>query len=254
MQFICGSIVVTLLILSFFDPQILEDDIIFDRNGIWWLAVCGSILAFAHAFIPEDTFVFHPEEDFARVSEHTHYLPARWKDCRSPSVIKEFSSFFEYRLVGIAKELLGVILVPFVFLFSLSRNVDEIIQFIGENTVHVDGVGEVCSFSDFDFEKHGNMNFGSIHSVNKSCQSRQGKMEKSFMAFVNHYPDYEPTREQQAVVGNLSSFWADTDNSVTSSGPTEHSEVNQSILQLDLPTISKVQQNYRDKRNQKDVL
>ena len=57
-----------------------------------------------------------------------------------------------------ARELLSVIITPFVLCFSLPRCSPAIIDFFREFTVHVDTLGYVCSFAVFDFKRHGNVN------------------------------------------------------------------------------------------------
>ena len=50
--------------------------------------------------------------------------------------------------------------------------------------MHVDGRGYVCSFAEFNFERHGNVKFGAPTQVqDKKMVSNEGKMEKSFLNF-----------------------------------------------------------------------
>lgn len=55
------------------------------------------------------------------------------------------------------QELLSVVLTPFVLWYSLPSSAPAIINFFREFTVHVDGLGYVCSFAVFDFKRHGNV-------------------------------------------------------------------------------------------------
>lgn len=55
------------------------------------------------------------------------------------------------------QELLSVVLTPFVLWFSLPPCAPAIIDFFREFSVHVDGRGYVCSFAEFNFERHGNV-------------------------------------------------------------------------------------------------
>jgi autophagy-related protein 9 len=110
---------------------------------------------------------------------------------------------------------------------SMLQRVDDILQFIADSTVNVEGVGHVCrlvfllcsdllfwhgstlvafsyvfidnfflfllysrpfgSFSVFDFQKHGNSNYGSPHNAPRTERSSQGKMEKSFLRYDRGY-------------------------------------------------------------------
>lgn len=107
------------------------------------------------------------------------------------------------------------------FLFFYSQRVNDILQFISDFTVDVEGVGDVCRFSftletflcdfkstfvivyhvkgclrvfffvfffsslsAFDFESHGNSNYGSPYNTTQQRRSSQGKMEKSFLRYA----------------------------------------------------------------------
>lgn len=105
-------------------------------------------------------------------------------------------------------ELLSVLLTPFVLFFSLPPCAGAIIDFFREFTVHVDGVGYVCSFAVFDFRRHGNLKLGenplspgvtngnapSIGVKGKDWRAgaNENKMEKSFLHFKATHPDWQP--------------------------------------------------------------
>lgn len=71
----------------------------------------------------------------------------------SSQVHAEFSRIFDLKLTNFFKELLAVILTPFVLGFSLPTCSGAIIDFFREFTVHVEGIGYVCSFAVFDFKR-----------------------------------------------------------------------------------------------------
>lgn len=60
------------------------------------------------------------------------------------------------------RELLSVVLTPFVLWFSLPNCAPAIVDFFREFTVHVDSLGYVCSFAVFDFRRHGNVHVSRI--------------------------------------------------------------------------------------------
>lgn len=51
------------------------------------------------------------------------------------------------------EEVLSIVFTPFILWWSLPKCSDRIVDFFREFTVHVDGVGYVCSFAVFDFDK-----------------------------------------------------------------------------------------------------
>ena len=53
------------------------------------------------------------------------------------------------------EEVLSVLTTPFILWFSLPNSSEKIVDFFREFTVHVDGIGYVCSFAVFDFKRHG---------------------------------------------------------------------------------------------------
>jgi len=67
----------------------------------------------------------------------------------------EFSKLFEMKLSNFLQELLSVLLTPFILILSLPRSAAAIVDFFREFTVHVDGIGYVCSFAVFDFKRQG---------------------------------------------------------------------------------------------------
>lgn len=99
-------------------------------------------------------------------------------------VHQEFGELFAMKILIFSQELISVVLTPFVLWFSLPACAPAIIDFFREFSVHVDGRGYVCSFAEFNFERHGNVKFGApSHAQDNKMVSNEGKMEKSFLNF-----------------------------------------------------------------------
>jgi autophagy-related protein 9 len=64
---------------------------------------------------------------------------------------------FQMKLAIFAQEIASVILTPLVLLFSLPSCTGKVIDFCREFTVHVNGIGYVCSFAVFNFKREGNV-------------------------------------------------------------------------------------------------
>jgi len=60
------------------------------------------------------------------------------------------------------EEMASIVLTPFVLYFSLPYCTHVILDFVRDNTVFVEGVGDICSLANFDFEKHGNSKYGAL--------------------------------------------------------------------------------------------
>lgn len=69
----------------------------------------------------------------------------------------EFSSLFQMKISTFFIEVLSVITTPFVLWYTLPACAPNIIDFFREFTVHVDGLGYVCSFGVFDFKRPGQL-------------------------------------------------------------------------------------------------
>ncbi|KAE8696925.1 hypothetical protein F3Y22_tig00110637pilonHSYRG00257 [Hibiscus syriacus] len=101
------------------------------------------------------------------------------------------------------EEMTSIFLTPFLLIFVVPKRVDDILQFVADFTVDIEGVGHACSFSAFDFSNHGNENYGSPHNAPRAQRSSQGKMEKSFLSFQSSYPSWEPDARGKQFLSNI---------------------------------------------------
>ncbi|KAG9012557.1 autophagy protein atg9 [Tulasnella sp. 427] len=194
--FIAGSFAAVLAAATLIDPDIfLHFEITPHRTVLFYLGLFGSILAVARGMVPDSHRVFDPEILMREVISQTHYMPTEWKgQLHSQKVQADFGRLFEMRINIFVQELLSVVLTPFVLWYSLPLNAPAIINFFREFTVHVDGLGYVCSFAVFDFKRHGNVDFGApTEQQDERLMSNQGKMEKSFLNFKAANPEWNPT-------------------------------------------------------------
>jgi len=90
------------------------------------------------------------------VAEQNHYFPEQWRGkCASLSVRDEFLSIFKYKAALFGEEILVVLAAPYLLMVALPAAADDILAFIRDYTVDVEGIGSVCGFSLFDFERFG---------------------------------------------------------------------------------------------------
>jgi len=83
------------------------------------------------------------------------------------------------------EEVLSVIFTPFILWWSLPKCSDRIIDFFREFTVHVDGVGYVCSFAVFNFQKPGQHNTEDLRE--EYFATKDNKMLASYLGFMDQY-------------------------------------------------------------------
>ncbi|KAG0310643.1 autophagy protein atg9 [Dissophora globulifera] len=194
--FISGSFAAVLALMTLFDQELLLGlEITPEKTVFFYLGLFGTIMAVSRGMIPDQTESFDPELLLQGVVEHTHYMPTEWRDkLHTDDVRKQFALLFEYNAVLFLMEFMSLLLTPLILCLSLPNCSEKIVDFFREFTVHVDGVGYVCSFAVFDFKRHGNVKYGAPvdAAADQRLMSNEGKMEKSFLNFKHNNPDWEP--------------------------------------------------------------
>nr|XP_010918784.1 autophagy-related protein 9 isoform X1 [Elaeis guineensis] len=205
-SFVSGGFAAILIIIGILDESLLEGHV-FGRNLFWYAAVFGTVTAISRAAVTEELQVLDPEGAMSLVVQQTHYMPNRWRGREnSDSVRVEFETLFQYTGMMLVEEMASILVTPYLLIFVVPKRVDDILRFISDFTVYVEGVGHVCSLSLFDFERHGNRKYGSPFDAARDMRSSQGKLEKSFLSFQSTYQFWEPSAHGQLFLSNLSKF------------------------------------------------
>ncbi|KAH9958329.1 autophagy protein Apg9-domain-containing protein [Russula dissimulans] len=199
--FVSGSFAAVLLLATVIDTDLfIHLEITPHRSVLFYLSLFGGIVAVARGMIPEENRVFDSEVLMKAIVQYTHYLPDEWREqLHSKTVHTQFGELFAMKPMTFATELASVVLTPFILWFALPPCAPAIVDFFREFTVHVDGLGYVCSFAVFDFQRHGNVKltsaqFGAPTKVSDArLMSNDGKMEKSFVSFKAAHPEWMPT-------------------------------------------------------------
>ncbi|KAJ3305114.1 autophagy protein atg9 [Kappamyces sp. JEL0829] len=197
-SFVSGSFATVLVIITLFEEEFQQGfEITPNRSALFYIGIFGSILAVTQGLTLEN-IVHEPQRWMNEVVLDTHYLPDEWRDrAHLPSVRDEFAGMFNHKLVLLLYELLSVLLVPIILYTSLPNCAGQIIDFVREFTVQVESIGHICSFAVFDFERHGNVKYGSKEPGGRSPaddhqSSKNGKLEQSFMNFKSNNPAWDP--------------------------------------------------------------
>ncbi|CAK9134628.1 unnamed protein product [Ilex paraguariensis] len=205
-SFISGGFAAILIIIAFLEESLLEGHI-FGRNLFWYAAVFGTITAISRAAVTDELLVLDAQGAMSMVVQHTHYMPKRWRGKENTAIVQmEFETLFQYTGMMLLEEMASIFLTPYLLLFVVPKQVDDILKFIVDFTVPVEGVGHVCSFSVFDFQNHGNSSYGSPYNSPRIQRSSQGKMEKSFLSFHSNYPSWEPDSVGKQFLSTLKTF------------------------------------------------
>ncbi len=192
--FIAGALASVLALASVIDPELLLGfEITHERNVLFYLGVFGTIWAVARGAVPEENLVFDPEFALTNVIEYTHYLPSHWRGrLHSDEVRTEFALLYQMKVIIFLEEILSIIFTPFILWFSLPKCSDPLVDFFREFTLHIDGLGYVCSFAVFDFKKgSGNLvqqSRGKTQDLRDEYYStKDGKMLASYYGFIDNY-------------------------------------------------------------------
>jgi autophagy-related protein 9 len=193
--FISGALAAVLTVASLMDPEIFRLEITPDGTVMFWIGILGAVWAFARGRVAEEESVFDPEYAMRNVMEYTHYFPNHWEGrLHSFDVMQEFSELYKLKPVIFLEELFGIITTPLLLLFTLPGCSDLIVDFFREFTVHVDGVGYVCSFAVFNFKKGAEQPTGGAAGDGPTGDIREdyystkhGKMAASYYGFLDNY-------------------------------------------------------------------
>ncbi|CAI4231308.1 unnamed protein product [Auanema sp. JU1783] len=188
-RFMVGAIAFVLGGLTMWDEDVIQIE-----HVLTVIAVCGGIFIFCNSLIPDENLVWQPESLLSRVAAEIHYVPVEWKNnAHTDQVRHEFMELFQLKWMYLVHELLSPILTPFILMFWLKPRCREIIQFFHENTVSVQGLGDVCSFALLDVSRHGDPTWSGVHqSQRHDVHAYNGKTEMSVLHFMSTNPEWVP--------------------------------------------------------------
>ncbi|KAI9894211.1 MAG: autophagy protein atg9 [Vezdaea aestivalis] len=211
--FIAGALASVLVVASALDPEIfIGFEVTPERTVLFYVGLFGTIFAVCRGAVPDETLVFDPEFALRDVIEYTHYCPTHWKDrLHTDEVKREFSFLYQMKIVIFFEEILGLVFTPFILWFSLPKCSDRLVDFFREFTIDVDGLGKICSFAEFDFQKEGQKITQAKPRQNTNNQAlredyfaaNDSKMLHSYYNFLDNYATnpkpgapymYHPTR------------------------------------------------------------
>lgn len=191
LAFMSGAITAVLAVCTVLDSELfLGFEITKDRTVLFYLGIFGAIWAMTRGMISEETTVFNPEYALRNVIEYTRYMPDHWHGrLHSFEVKQEFSELYKMKVVIFLEEVFGIITTPLLLFFSLPKSAEQVVDFFREFTIHVDGLGYVCSFAVFDFKKGlGETPQAGYTDVREDYYStKHGKMAASYYGFLDNY-------------------------------------------------------------------
>ena len=194
--FVAGAFCAVLALFTIFDSNLFLDfEITPGKNALFYLGVLTVIYRVARSSSPQDDQVPDPTWYLSQVIQYTRYEPASWQGrLHSDEVRNEFTKLYQPKVIIFAEEILSMIITPFILIFRLPQCSTRIVDFFREFTIHVDGVGHVCSFAVFDFKKGGENAPINRAGRNEDADLREdyypakdNKMLTSYYGFLDNY-------------------------------------------------------------------
>lgn len=192
--FVSGAFVFVLVCCTMLDSDMfLNFEITPGKTAVFWIGVLTAIYVAARGNSPQEDQVMDPAYYLSHVNYHTRYEPASWKDrLHSDEVRAEFAKLYQPRILIFVEEILSMIITPFLLIFRLPKCSDRIVDFFREFSIVVDGLGVVCSYSMFPFNK------GVENATNRNqrddqdlredyFKTKDDKMLKSYYGFLDAY-------------------------------------------------------------------
>lgn len=211
--FVAASILVVLLALTAFDEDTLKID-----HVTTMMTITGGIILICRVFIPNENLVFCQQFLMRQVVACIHYAPKSWlSNAHCTKVNQEFTQIFRLKMELLLEELLSPVLTPIILYFCIYKRVPEIVAFLHENTVHIEGLGDVCSLAQMDLVRDGDTQLASLSqsgvfqssadkeaSTNrKTGKSTCGKVELSLLNFATLHPSWVPPKPSAEFIKNV---------------------------------------------------
>jgi autophagy-related protein 9 len=197
LAFIPGSFAAVLGVITFLDPEMF---LTFNIGGHTVLFLIG---VFSTAFVlcrgiasDDDDDMLNPEISMKTVVDYIHYCPDNWRNkLHSDEVRAEFAAMYKLEAVLFFEEIIGVFLTPFILMWTLPTTAANLVDFFREFTIHVDGLGTICSFAEFNFKNDGKVmprsggraSNGTADLRDEYFADNNNKLMHSYISFLDHY-------------------------------------------------------------------
>ncbi|KAF2267395.1 autophagy-related protein 9 [Lojkania enalia] len=194
--FISGAFAFVLGLFSMLDPKsFLDFELTPGKTVLFWIGLFTGVYQIARSSSPQEDQVADPSYYLSHVIYHTRYQPASWQDrLHTDEVRGEFAQLYQPKVLIFTEEILSMIVTPFLLIFRLPQCSERIVDFFREFSIHVDGLGVVCSYSMFTFKKNSDnvpVNLGGRQEDRDLREdyinAKDNKMLASYYGFLDTY-------------------------------------------------------------------
>jgi len=162
--FVCSSFFIILLSLSLINDKILlYITIINNKSVIWFISILASIITI---FKINNTILVQPKDYMEEISIYLYLNDEFVKNANTIETKNKFLSYYQYKIINIAKDIIYTILTPFK-LWMIGNDIDKIIDFISKNI----NEEHKCKLSVFDDELFTSVYNDDNYDINKTTIS-----------------------------------------------------------------------------------
>jgi autophagy-related protein 9 len=202
---IFGSFLLVIFILSTIDNRLLTDLKVLGKSFVWVGFVVSVLLSIFSEKQQnhEENYIENvelKENLLKQITASVINIPDTWKkDHNFSSLFKRISIDYKFSLQTMMKELLSIILFPFIGLRVIYRASD-IIKFFRINSRKVEGLGTICAYSYFDL---------SAYKALKEKDMSYNEVTFNDRKFINSYLLYDKMYKEHGNVDDTGSVGSD---------------------------------------------
>ena len=147
--FVVGAFAAMLLFVAAMDEELLRAEV-GDRQLLWYAALFTVVLAICRALSPDASPKFEPRETLLKAMKHLRFSPRAWRLApASRAAQSSLAELFQPRATLFLEEMVSVLVAPLMLLGPIAQRSGDLVAFFRDNTVYVEGVGDVFAGSDF---------------------------------------------------------------------------------------------------------
>mmetsp|Transcript_15761 Transcript_15761/g.23199 ORF Transcript_15761/g.23199 Transcript_15761/m.23199 type:complete len:924 (-) Transcript_15761:113-2884(-) len=237
LAFVGGSFGGILLVFAAINDAILLHVKLGNFNLLWYVGMMGVLYSAGKSMLPNPdihlrynrNLIEEMDEGLRNIASHTHHYPETWKgkgyDHKTRKII---TSMFSNKAKIFLNELTSLVAAPFILCYYLPRCAEHICEFAMTGKEEVPGVGDICGYATFDFDKfsdeewegksmgvgRGNISVSVAELQDVEAATRllpkpkayHGKMEKSFFGFKGNSPSWKSTKSGQSLIDQVNAF------------------------------------------------
>ena len=182
--FIFSAFLIVLIFTSLLNETILLKLYISNnQNVLWYIGILGTLITIFKTFILKHS-VHSPNECMKSIIKEVKYLPSSWIENAHKYYIKdEFIKYYPYQIYLILKECVSIISIPYI-LWKYCDDVENVVNFITNNTVYNENLGFLCKYAVFEENIKNTEPENVIYN-----RLLDNKLQQSFISFKNNNPE-----------------------------------------------------------------